>query len=546
MAINYVRFQRGTLAAYQALLEKGLIDDNTLYFIYADDSSTGSLYMGEKVISGGDTNYVFSTLNELSDVEVTNAESNSFLVKDSATNNWVAKTPAQVAELIQEYIENNNEEVINLDSDNLSVEIIDNIIQLKNYGSNYYAFIPAVKDTSGNIIEESKYVLTEGFKAGLEPRVEETNDGLVISWYEPNTEATDILANEIDKVRTSIEEVTDSLSALEELLNADNGLVTKVDNLENKVGSPSDTDKPATGLYQELEELLSIVDTKADASSVYTKEDTDKAIAAAITNADHLKRKIVNSIDDIDVTTPDAHLYIYMVPTGFQYEDDKYDEYVVIDGIVEKVGSWEVDLSNYATKDEIIINSVSNDFTINDKQLILNDLSINKIIGLQDLLNNKVDAIEGHSLLSPEDKAKLDKLLIDDDDNLEISGSVSAENVIGLEQWLNDKASSVKGLSENNLTDDLYEKISNILFITSVEETELNVDETGKLSILEIDQSKVTGLVDALNAKASQTSVEENKTLIQEIVDSLAYYTTLEQHNNDINELRDILIWKEM
>lgn len=546
MAINYVRFQRGTLAAYQALLEKGLIDDNTLYFIYADDSSIGSLYMGEKVISSGNTNYVFSTLDELSDVEVTNAESNSFLVKDSATNNWVAKTPAQVAELIQEYIENNNEEVINLDSDNLSVEIIDNIIQLKNYGSNYYAFIPAVKDTSGNITEESKYVLTEGFKAGLEPRVEKTDDGLVISWYEPNTETTDILANEIDKIKTSIEEVTDSLSDLEERLDANSGLVTKIDNLENKVGSPSDIDKPATGLYQELEELLSIVDTKADASNVYTKEDTDKAIATAVTNADHLKRKIVNSINDIDVTTPDAHLYIYMVPTGFQYEDDKYDEYVVIDGIVEKVGSWEVDLSNYATKDEIIINSVSNDFTINNKQLILNDLSINKITGLQDLLNNKIDAIEGYSLLSPEDKAKLDKLLIDDDDNLEISGSVSAENVIGLEQWLNDKASSTKGLSENNLTDDLYEKISNILFITSVEETELNVDETGKLSILEIDQSKITGLVDALNTKASQTSVEENKTLIQEIVDSLAYYTTLEQHNNDIDELRDILTWKDM
>ena len=103
MAINYVRFQRGTLAAYQALLEKGSIDSNTLYFIYSDDeSSAGSLSMGEKIISGGETNYVFSTLDELSDVDVSNAESGSFLVKDGATDNWVAKTPAQVAELIQD------------------------------------------------------------------------------------------------------------------------------------------------------------------------------------------------------------------------------------------------------------------------------------------------------------------------------------------------------------------------------------------------------------------------------------------------------------
>ena len=149
MAINYVRFQRGTLAAYQALLEKGSIDENTLYFIYDENDSTGSLYMGEKIISGGDTNYIFSTLDELSDVNVADAESNSFLVKDNATDNWVAKTPAQVAELIQEYI--NNEPIINLESDNLSVEILDNVIQLKNYGTQYYAYVPAVKDETGNI-----------------------------------------------------------------------------------------------------------------------------------------------------------------------------------------------------------------------------------------------------------------------------------------------------------------------------------------------------------------------------------------------------------
>jgi hypothetical protein len=101
-----------------------------------------------------------------------------------------------------------------------------------------------------------------------------------------------------------------------------------------------------------------------------------------VASADHLQRKIVNSIDDIDITAANASSYIYMVPTGLQYEDDKYDEYVVIDSIIEKVGSWEVDLTNYATKDEIILNGVSSDFSIEDKLLILNDLSIEKIIGL--------------------------------------------------------------------------------------------------------------------------------------------------------------------
>lgn len=512
MAINYVRFQRGTLAAYQALLEKGQIDENTLYFIYADnDTSTGSLYMGKKIISGGDTNYVFGTLDELSDVEVTNAESNSFLVKDNATNNWVAKTPAQVAELIQEYI--NNEEVINLNGDNLSVEVIENVIQLKNYGSHYYAFVPSVKDENGNVTEESKYVLTEGFKAGLEPRVEETNDGLIISWYEPDTESINILNKEIDNIKTSIDDVINEISDLENILN------NKLNSLENKVGSSATETDAATGLYKEIEDLLSLIEVKANTSEVYTKAETDAAIATAVTKASHLQRKIVNSIYDINVNADDAHLYIYMIPTGLQYEDDKYDEYIVIDGAIEKVGSWEVDLTDYATKTDIT--------------------------ELQDVLDNKVDAIENYTLLSPEDKAKLDKLVIDEDNNLEISGSVNAENVIGLEEWLNNNAGSIKGLSENNLTNELYEKLSNLLFITSVEETELQVQD-GKLSILEIDQSKITGLVDALNTKASKESIEETRTLIQEIVDSLADYATLEQHNEDIEELRDILTWKEM
>ena len=54
--------------------------------------------------------------------------------------------------------------------DNLSIEVKDDIIQLKNFGKNYYAYVPAVKDPEGNITEASKYTLTEGFKAGLEPR----------------------------------------------------------------------------------------------------------------------------------------------------------------------------------------------------------------------------------------------------------------------------------------------------------------------------------------------------------------------------------------
>ena len=39
MAINYVRFQRGSQAAYDRLIELNTIDNNTLYFIYENNKS---------------------------------------------------------------------------------------------------------------------------------------------------------------------------------------------------------------------------------------------------------------------------------------------------------------------------------------------------------------------------------------------------------------------------------------------------------------------------------------------------------------------------
>jgi hypothetical protein len=182
-----------------------------------------------------------------------------------------------------------------------------------------------------------------------------------------------------------------------------------VNNLEALIGAPATDEAAATGLYKDLENLLNSVNTKADAENVYSKTETDQAIAAAVVGADHLKRKIVNTVNDINKNEDDALNYIYMVPTGLQYEDDKYDEYVVIeiDSIrsIEKVGSWEVNLDNYATKDDLIITSVANDFTISEnKQLILNELPISKITNLQSLLDGKVDAQSGYTLLSPLDK----------------------------------------------------------------------------------------------------------------------------------------------
>lgn len=101
MAINYVKFQRGSQAAYDALKTAGNLDTNTLYFIYKDEAdSVGALYMGNRIISGGDITIASARLDDLADVVVKGAGTDSFLVKDEG-GNWVAKELKDVISLIK-------------------------------------------------------------------------------------------------------------------------------------------------------------------------------------------------------------------------------------------------------------------------------------------------------------------------------------------------------------------------------------------------------------------------------------------------------------
>lgn len=86
---NYVKFLRGTPAAYNSLETK---QADTLYFISEKDSLDCKLYLGEKLIAGGSVSgdgSGVSTLAELQDVLLTSLQADSFLVyKDGK---WVNK-----------------------------------------------------------------------------------------------------------------------------------------------------------------------------------------------------------------------------------------------------------------------------------------------------------------------------------------------------------------------------------------------------------------------------------------------------------------------
>lgn len=108
------------------------------------------------------------------------------------------------------------------------------------------------------------------------------------------------------------------------------------------------------------------VPTKVSQLTNDAKYQTDVEVAAAVAEAAHLKRKILNSVDEIDSSAAGAESYIYMVPKGAGVDGDQYDEYMIVDGKVEKVGNTEVDLTGYVQK-EAGKGLSSNDFTDSDK-----------------------------------------------------------------------------------------------------------------------------------------------------------------------------------
>lgn len=105
----------------------------------------------------------------------------------------------------------------------------------------------------------------------------------------------------------------------------------------------------------ELEEKVNknvedIATLKTDLENVYTKSETDEAIAVGVANASHLKREIVEALPEVAEADKDT---IYMLAV-----EDKYEDYMLINGELRKIGDSTVDLTNYTTKDEVA-NAVS-------------------------------------------------------------------------------------------------------------------------------------------------------------------------------------------
>ena len=307
--------------------------------------------------------------------------------------------------------------------------------------SEYWASLPATYPYAGQIVAlatdagVSVLVIKESASGFVtEPISAETAvDGEVIT-YNADKELTLVgfadaaTGARLQKTATGVEWVvpgsdgtmTDAQvqQAIKDLNRDVTNLGKDLDAVETIVGKESTGEGvPSTGLIARVEALETqdgvltgeIGTLKTSLSNVYTKTETDSAIAKAIAAVDHLSREIVEALPETA-----SENVIYMVLRGDGTGQDVYNEYMYINGAWEIIGDTSVDLTGYAKTEDILVKSVSSDFTVTgDGQLTfktgaapeingsnISNIAITNVVGLQDALNSKVAAEEGKSLIS--------------------------------------------------------------------------------------------------------------------------------------------------
>ena len=277
-----------------------------------------------------------------------------------------------------------------------------------------------------------------------------------------------------------------------------------------------------TTVQGDITTINSTLADKANSADVYTKQQTDDKISAAISSV----YKPAGSTTFAALPAPAANVLgnVYNVTDAFtttdQFVEGAGKSYpagtnvaVVLVGEDYKydVLSGMVDLSNYSTTDEIAQTyATKNEVTTG--------------------LSGKVDKVEGSRLMTDAEGTKLagietgaqvnniasvasGELAISEEKELSIV-AVAQDKVTGLAEALAGKVNTEagKGLSTNDFTTPLLEKLNalpagaQVNAIDTVSD-EFTISETKELSVAAIAQSKITGLPDALNAKLESVSI---------------------------------------
>ena len=127
---------------------------------------------------------------------------------------------------------------------------------------------------------------------------------------------------------------------------------TEIDKVDTKVDKLSERVDDIATVGGEPNVITEIKNNGTALAVANKGVDIGPAIAEAVAASEHLTKKKVTALADIDPAAEGADKFIYLVPKDNSDENDVYDEYMVLDGKVEHVGNTKMDLEGYVQKED--------------------------------------------------------------------------------------------------------------------------------------------------------------------------------------------------
>ena len=380
------------------------------------------------------------------------------------------------------------------DGDGKSIELVDGVLSVKNFGKRFYKYIPATETEAAQY--ELVEVSTENpWKSGLQPRIDA--DGS-IAWYEPNPTTIEGVQDQVTGIQGDVEQAQKDIDAVEENLvkaeekidsindtlygtegeEAVKGLVDKVADLEKHA---DDTDKEITDLWDAVDDT-------------YTKEEVDGLVSGVF----HYKGVHEGEYADLPSLTA-------KIGDVWQIGDKEY----AWNGEAWIELGFTIDLSAYATKEYVNteVKKVQDEVDAAEGRLDAHDTAIEGINGRLDGHDTAVEDIngrlDGHDTAIGEAEDRLDLVeeavdglnttvgtLRTDLNNLGTTVGTLRSDVDGLADRMDDAESAITTLDTSVGT--LNNELADLKAVVGASST----GSTSSLfSAVEILQTRIDGLV---------------------------------------------------
>lgn len=325
-----------------------------------------------------------------------------------------------------------------------------------------------------------------------------------LTWVEPSATTVEGLAAEIEGLKSRVGTVEVTIG------NAEGGLVKDVADHADAISAINDK-------IGEVVEGKTIVEMIADAKDEASYDDTDLAGRVSAIEGDYLKAadktELQGNIDAVSAVANAAakasDLEAEIARAKAAEEKNAADIALILDNPDDEAINSIKEFTKYIADHGDVATGLQNQITENKNAV---DAEKTRAEGVEaDLADaiaakaNQADLDDAVAKIGINEAAISGKAAQSDLDNavarisdneIAIAGKVDAEEG--------------KGLSSNDLTDELLAKLNGVAegaqvnVIDSVDEVQFVIDENKKLALLDITMSKVTGLQDALNGKADK------------------------------------------